>query len=454
MIIIKVNNKFSIEKKYIIDVIFGDFLKLDYILLFREQIKNYEITLENGNNIIIKDHFFSKFKNEVSYLEKENIPDKVIFTQNQFLIESNIPVIYGDNELKINKNKIICGVDIFASAFFMLTRWEEYVNKTRDKHNRFPAPESLAYKNDFIYRPVVNEYVEMLWNMLLALGIKQDRKIRKFEMILTHDVDNLLKYNNIFSGSKEIIGDLIKRRDLRLSFKSLKSKLLFHAGIKKDPFDTFDYLMDISEKINTKSYFFLIGKGTSEFDNKYILSDKFLKSVIEKIKVRGHKIGFHPSYNTYNDRELFEKEKIELEEYLGIKLRYGRQHYLRFSVPETWQIWEDSNMEWDSTLSYPEKEGFRCGTCYAYSAFNFLNRKKLRVKEKPLIVMDGSFVDYQPEISPDEMENKIYNLVKKCRKYKGTFVFNWHNSSFGALKWEPFSNVYENILIHRAGSNL
>mgnify|MGYP000971870045 CR=1 FL=1 len=44
---------------------------------------------------------------------------------------------------------IICEADVFASCFFMLTRWEEYVNKNRDKHDRFSANESLAYKQGF-----------------------------------------------------------------------------------------------------------------------------------------------------------------------------------------------------------------------------------------------------------------------------------------------------------------
>ena len=46
-------------------------------------------------------------------------------------------------------------------------------------------------------------------------------------------------------------------------------------------------------------------------------------------------------------------------------------------------------MEWESSLGFPEKEGFRCGTCFEYSVFNIHKRKKLILKEKPLIVMDG-----------------------------------------------------------------
>jgi len=81
--------------------------------------------------------------------------------------------------------------------------------------------------------------------------------------------------------------------------------------------------------------------------------------------------------------------------------------------------------------------GFRCGVCYEYSVFDILNRKRLNLKEKPLIVMEGSFVTYQPNTTPKEMENKIKNLISEVKKYNGEFVYLWHNSSFYG-SWDRF----------------
>jgi len=120
-------------------------------------------------------------------------------------------------------------------------------------------------------------------------------------------------------------------------------------------------------------------------------------------------------------------------------------------VPTTWQIWEDNGMSWDSTLSYADKEGFRCGTCYEFSVFNVLSRKKLKLKEKPLVVMEGSFVHYQPKVTPDEMEKKIIILINKVRKYNGEFVFLWHNSSFNTITWRSYQHIYESVLRKSSG---
>ena len=206
--------------------------------------------------------------------------------------------------------------------------------------------------------------------------------------------------------------------------------------------------MDLSEKRSIKSHFFFMSGGTSKFDNNYSINQSFVKKIREKINNRGHLIGFHPSYNSYNGQKQWEEEYSNLLKEASQKVKIGRQHYLRFDIPTTWQIWEDNNMKWDSTLTYPEKEGFRCGTCYEYSVFNILSRKKLKLKEIPLEVMEGSLVNYQ-KLPPEKVEEKIAKSIEKVKKYNGSFVFLWHNSSFNTECWEKYQNLYEKILKYK-----
>ena len=437
------------EREYILEILLGEFLGLDYRLeTTNNDMKTYELVLENGNKLIIEDHFFNKFPNDLEYLKEGNIPRKIKFAKNDFTPEENVPIIYGNDILKI-KNQvsktIICGIDIFASSFFMLTRWEEYVNKTRDIHNRFPASASLAYKNNFLDRPVVNEYIEMLWNMLKSLRCEQKRKNRKFELVLTHDVDHIYKWNTLKNFLIHLVGDIILRKSLKEFILSLYNYFQMKLGNKKDPFNTFDYLMDVSDELNVKSYFFFMAKGITKYDNNYKSNSSEILSLISNIKQRGHYIGIHPSYNAYNNFEQLKKEKEELEKNLNINIIFGREHYLRFEVPITWQIWEDNTMKWDSTVGYADKEGFRCGVCYEYSIFNILTRKKLKLKEKPLIVMEVCFYR-QKDMTPKLMEEKILFIINKIKKYDGEFVLLWHNSNFNTKEWKKYSYIYKKVL--------
>jgi len=415
MIIIKIPNNNLEERKYIIDIIFNEFLGVKYTLEIGSQ--NYELLLNNQKNLIIKDTFFNKYLKNLEYLKVENIP------------------------LRIEE------LDIFAASFFMLTRWEEYVNKNRDAHNRFPAYESLAYKQKFLDRPIVNEYVEELKKSLFELDNSLVFQKREFKFTLTHDVDAPLMHYSFIKHMKASILDILQRKDVKLFFKRNIDYCLTKLKLKKDSFDTFDYLMDRSEEIGVKSYFFFMAKGLTGYDNMYSSSHPFIINLIQNIKKRGHFIGIHPTYNAYNNVTQFKQEKEELEENLQIKIEFGREHYLRFEVPTTWQVWEDNGMKWDSTLSYADKEGFRSGVCYEYSVFNILTRKKLSLKEKPLIVMEGSFITYQPNITAQEMEQKIICLVEKVKRYNGEFVFLWHNSSFKTNEWKKYASIYEKVLV-------
>ena len=434
------------ERVYVLDILLGEFLGVDYSVE-PANTQFYELLLINGNKLIIEDHFFNRFPKKLSYLKQENIPDNVEFVKNQFTVETDIPVLFGNSSPDIQNTSITCGIDLFASSFFMLTRWEEQVNKTRDKHNRFPSSACLAGKHDFLHRPVVNEYVEMLWNMLKHLGLKAKRKPRKFEYVLTHDVDVLRRYKSFKAVLRELGGDVLKRKQPFRGLAKLNDFSKIKLRLKRDPFNTFDYLMDISEKVGVQSHFFFMARGQTNYDNRYSLNDKLTLSIIKNIKQRGHLIGIHPTYNAYNDPDQFKREKEELEKVTSQNISFGRQHYLRFEVPTTWQIWNNNDMEWESSLSYADKEGFRCGVCYAYSVFDIFARRKLKLKEKPLIVMEGSFITYQPGIEPLEMENKIKSLINTVRKYNGEFVFLWHNSSFNSNEWIEYQSIYRELFL-------
>jgi len=403
------NNNIN-ERKYILDILFIEFLGLNYNLEIGS--KDYEINLENGKKLIIKDRFFNKYLKDLEYLKLENIPQKI-------------------EEL-----------DMFSASFFMLTRWEEYVNRNRDNHNRFPATESLAFKQGFLDRPIVNEYVEELKEMLLELDNSLSFKEKKFELVLTHDVDEIKMWKGWKHVSRVALGDILKRKSLSLALERFAEYFLIRKKKIKDPFDRFDWLMDKSEAIGVKSRFYFMSGGVTEFDNRYKIKEQ--KELIKKIQKRGHIIGIHPSYNAYNDFEQFKKEKELLENVAEQKIVEGREHYLRFEVPTTWQIWEDNNMEVDSTCGYADKEGFRCGTGDAFSVFNILSREKLKLKERPLIFMDDNHHTYN-QFNTEESFDSIKKIINISKQYQSKMTLLFHNSIFTNNKNIDFIQLYKSL---------
>jgi len=436
---IKIPNNYINERKYIVTTIITDFLGVELDIEFHNE-NNYIITLPNDKKIIINDNFFSSFIKEKEYLNKKNIPSEIIFAKNNFTPEKDIPVIYGNEKIEINKNKIICGIDIFASTFFMLTRWEEYVITEKDKYERFPDKLSLAYKNNFHKRPVVNEYVEMLWNMIYSLDKSVKRKERKYSAYITHDVDEIRRYNSLKKYIKAIAGDIILRKNPLLWFKTTYNFISYNLKISNDPYDTFNYLMKISEKYNLKSHFYFIPSKENEIDARYNINSKVIKNTIKNILNKNHYIGVHAGYNSFNKPEVFKNELNRFNE----KIIEGRQHYLRFENPTTWQIWENENLKFDSTIGFSEFAGFRAGTCFEYNIFNIITSTKLRLIEKPLIAMEGAIKEEFTQT--EEFIEEFKKLKEIIKKYEGNFVFLWHNNNLNTTEWQKYSKHYENII--------
>lgn len=448
---VRIPTTFVAERSYALSVLLGEFLGLRHVIVPVEGLEDYHLIPAEGRCLTVRDHFFGRFADVTAWLHPGNIPAAAPAVRVPFAPEGEIPLLFGEGILTVGEHAIDCGLDLFAAAFFMLTRWEEHADGTRDRHGRFPAEASLAVRAGFLHRPVVDEYTEMLWGMLRHLGCPQERRVRRFALAVTHDVDIPLRWN-LRRALKICAGDLALRRSPRLAVENAASYLLTRSGLQRDPFDTFDTLMDLSEEIGVVSRFYFMAGGDSPHDPGDYLHRPFIRRLFSRIRERGHEIGFHPSYNACTDGEMWRRELAALSAAAGEPVRGGREHYLRFDVPATWQLWEDNGMAYDSTLGYAEQPGFRCGTCHDYPVFNILTHRVLRLRELPLIAMDTTLVLYKG-LAPEAALESLTALLATVARYGGTFVLLWHNSNLAVHPWKPYAGVYREFL-WRAGALL
>jgi len=446
MLNICISAKYFKEKSYVISIIFGEILGIEYNLQTSSNQSIYEITFDD-KKIIIEDHFFNKMPGDLSYLSESNIPKEIKFSINTFSVETDIPIIFGIDKILVEEKKMItCGIDIFSSAFFLLSRWEEYVVTKRDKFERFQAKESFAGKQNLLHRPLVNEYAEMIWNMIIYLGYNQKKNPQNFEFIVTHDIDQPIRLVNLNMLAKSFLKNVLVFKDLIGGAIDIPTYLLNKFNPKFDRANSYDFLMQCSEQAGIRSVFNFQNSKKTKFDWGYKNNTKFLQNIFHAIKASGHVIGFHPSYYSYDNPELWKNEYEELCTLTKSEINVGRQHFLRFKVPNTWQIWEDNHMRNDSTLGFPRKEGFRCGTCSSYSVYNIITRKKLELKETPLILMDKTLMNYQKDVSTESFLKKFRELVAITKKYNGKFVLLWHNSVFDRKKYT--TEFYKKLILY------
>ncbi|MFK7776384.1 MAG: polysaccharide deacetylase family protein [Saprospiraceae bacterium] len=426
------------EIEYTFHCLVKEFLGLEYEVEISPTAKDFTINI-GSKKLIIRNHFFKNDDPQVLY-QKQNLPLKVIF--NELIVEEKrypLYAIFGKSVWTETKDEIILDADIISATFFMLTRWEETLEGERDMHNRFLGKNSLAYQNGFLEKPIVNHYIEILWAFLQKIKITQTRKKRTFEIVPTHDVDIPFLFPNLIYGIRTIVRYLVSPTYFWDGINYLKFYLK-----RKDPYDTHDIFLDGAEKLGVKAHFFFMAGCNNRFDPRDQLSHFKVKSLIEKIKRRGHQVGFHPSYKSYDDDVIFSQEKRRLEEIAGQKVETGRQHYLRFENPTTWNLWENEKMKWDSTMSYADEIGFRNGVCYPFPVFDILKRKRLNLIERPLILMEGTLGLYM-NITLEEAKNRVGALMNQVKKYEGDFVFLWHNSSLHLRQYSKYNPILTEI---------
>lgn len=346
--------------------------------------------------------------------------------------------------------------DILGLVYWMLSRQEEVNRTDLDQHGRFPAVSSHAYKHHYLERPVVDEWLAILAQVVQRTWPALTLTRHTFAVRLSHDVDTPARYGFTSFGRllRTMAGDILRRRKPLEAIQApaiwMHSKEKLHT---RDPFNTFNWIMDVSEQHGlTSAFYFICGRTHPSLDALYNPRHPAIRELMRRIHARGHEIGLHPSYNTYQAPESIASEARALleiceEEGIAQKKWGGRMHYLRWQTPGTLYGWVQAGMAYDSTLSYAERPGFRCGTCHEYPAFDPVAGKALSLRIRPLIAMECTVMAprYMNLGSGDAALKKFTELKEACRAVRGTFTLLWHNT---LLEQPQERALYKNLLDH------
>lgn len=462
-ILIKFPNNCNEERLYTAKFIFGEILGTDYECQFEER---KDVAVGHADRWLFLDDTFFQHANR-SWLTMESLPTRPVpfltldsdFDMVAKTVTPEIPVLFG-RKLDSGKWVEFCekssflGLDVFGSIFFLLSRYEEVVSQERDSHNRFLARHSIQDCIRCVERPLVNEYGEFLWNCLSRVLPGLERRKREFRLLPSHDVDTVRCWTGkslpqIAVEVRQVASRIRSERSLRPLTTWVLTKSL---GEKHDPYNTFDRLMHESERRNLRSaFYFIAGHSHPQTDPDYLISDLEMRRLLQIVHKRGHEIGLHPSYGCYLSpertgaelrmlRAVCEEEGI-MQETFG-----GRQHFLRYSHPQTALIYDNLGLEYDSSLGFADRAGFRCGVCHEFPIYDVIARGPLRLRERPLIVMDCTVTDtrYMGLGNTERAFELIARLKDRCRMFGGDFSILWHNSRLTqAEDWELYCAVLD-----------
>jgi hypothetical protein len=354
--------------------------------------------------------------------------------------------------------------DIFASAFYLLSRYEEYLPHKKDMYGRYAYENSLAYKENFLHLPVVNlwlnDFKKLLKEKYPQLNIQStftkarlndsvgqasvDKSAsggpRRFKIIPTYDIDIAYSYKH--KGWERSIFGIFKSMSTR-QWDMLKERWNVLEGKQKDPFDAYDWIDEVNEKYHLDPYyFFIVADKNGKYDKNISPQNEEMQSLIRRHAAR-YKIGIHPSWRSGDRPELVKKEKQTLEKITNNKITVSRQHYIRFKLPKTFRQLIDAGIQSDFSMGYGSINGFRASVASPFLWYDLEKEQRTELSLYPFCYMDANSF-FEQKLTPREALEELRNYSSIIKSVDGLMITIWHNTFLGTDKmFEGWRGVYE-----------
>ena len=250
------------------------------------------------------------------------------------------------------------------------------------------------------------------------------------EIILTHDVD---------ATTKTFV---IRGKQLAFHFFNM---LRGRGGLKKglrfmfSPSDywCFDTIRDMERAHGATSVFnFYGGLGQREgnikqwiIDPGYDVFEPELKEAIRKMHAEGWIVGLHPSFLSWNRKEMLAAEKACLEKALGAPVYTCRQHWMMFSWADTWKSQQAAGFELDSSLGFNDRSAFRNSAALKFHPWD--QDGPMNIQVLPIALMDSQFYDYAP-MNDEERYTKMKRWIDEIKAVHGQATVIWHQRVFSS----------------------
>ncbi len=270
---------------------------------------------------------------------------------------------------------------------------------------------------------------------------------KNFAVCLTHDVDRVKKTYQYFTH----LINFLSKLQIAKSFNEILCFFIFFfcKDPKKDPYWNFEIIMDLEKKLNVKSTFYFLNesgkikifrpKTWKLYLGRYNIKNPEIVKIIKKLDSEGWEIGLHGSYRSYENQNLLQKEKKELENILGKRVYGVRQHYGNLKIPETWKLQEALGFKYDTTLGIQNSILFKE---HKYLPFHPFNSSFLEIPLSPL--MDHLL------FSKSEKKNEVWeeckHIIEEVEKKNGVLNIIWHDRVFKDNEFPGRREIYERII--------
>lgn len=327
--------------------------------------------------------------------------------------------------------------DIFAASFYLLSRYEEYLPYVADDFGRFPPEESIAYKHHFLKQPVIDIWAYKFQQALQKAFPEYEFPSRNFTFAPIIDVPVAFKYK--YKGIVRTIGGSLKDV-LALNFVEVYQRYLVLSKLRKDPYDTYKWLINNHRKRNMKPIFFFLLSDYTTYDKNINHQNKHFVSLI-KLIADYFETGLKGSFLALDDVQKLKEEKLRYEAIFNRSLKYTKNSFSKLKLPLVYRNLIELEIESDYTMGYVSEAGFRAGTCTPFYFYDIDYEMQTPLKINSFIVLDYVYRKRGNAYS------EITKLIDAVKKVHGTFSMVVHNYTFSENEeWKGWRKLYTKLL--------
>ena len=307
---------------------------------------------------------------------------------------------------KLGKTSVL-PFDVFAASFYLMSRYEEFLPQVKNELGAFVAYQSLASKNNFLEKPVIDLWAIRLKDKLYEFFSELPHltwKKPKFQPIIT--VVNPFKYQK-----KSL---LLKLTDTisamwQLDFFSVIEQFLVLLGFQKDPHNNFDTLEALFKQFgNQPLYFFLFTRNTFFDRGVSIYNFSFRKLVKNTADL--NKVSLLASYSSQQDTRSLNYECYQLKKLIIRKIDSVRFNYGLLSASSGYYNLLEEEIHEDYSMGYLEEVGYRASTAVPFYFYDLNNDLQTSLKVYPVVADEQGLRLYSKKKAFKKLEKLYKNL--------------------------------------------
>jgi hypothetical protein len=330
------------------------------------------------------------------------------------------------------------GFDIFSAVFYLLSRYEEYKEHEPDEYGRYAHWNSLAWKEGFIHKPLVDIWLANFKNIILNKFTNFKFQISNFKFVPSYDIDIAWSYLN--KGFWRSIGASVSKPS------TIAQRLNVITKKEKDPFDCYDWLQQLHAANELQPiFFFLVAEERGQLDKNISPRKKALQQLIVNTQTKVA-VGLHPSVHSNTAKECLIKEKQRLEQITRSTITKSRHHYLQFHLPHSYRELIAAGITDDYSMGYGTVNGFRASTSNSFLWYDLEKEETTSLRIHPFAFMEANSF-YELHHSPAEALAELKQLYTQIKNVNGTLITIFHNHFLGSdAMFSGWKEMYEQFV--------